>query len=394
MHMNVKAPISCLLALIWLLAPRPVFSGSKNLHPAKNAPVKVAVMPFDYVSNLANKDDSKGRMLSDMFTTAAVKSGVFSVVEREQVKKILEEMEFGSLGKTYTAEVQKIGDLVGANFVLTGTVTELDASIRISARLIEVESGKIRAVGDSFSQRNLPSLAAASENIMKKIVAVMYPSKIYTAANQSTPKSSPKPSSSQKQPATGLSFQVNYVYRTAGTGELKTIANGTVLTSGDYYKVIFTPESDSFVYIYQMDSSGQMVRLFPMSEFKGVRINNENPVIKGKTYVLPSSNTSFKLDRQVGPERLYFIASKEPNAAFEDLYREMQEAKQQKNVKQAEEVREKLSIQFKGRGIEEVVTDKAIGVQWEESEDTFFLLGKRLENVCKGCTHVVEFMHQ
>ena len=41
-----------------------------------------------------------------------------------------------------------------------------------------------------------------------------------------------------------LSFEINYVYRTAGVGELKTIKNGDTLKSGDHYKIVFTPDKD------------------------------------------------------------------------------------------------------------------------------------------------------
>ena len=110
-----------------------------------------------------------------------------------------------------------------------------------------------------------------------------------------------------------LSFDINYVYRKGGVGELRTIKNGDTLKSGDHYKIVFTPDKDCYVYIFQVDSSGQLFQLFPMESFRGVRVNQFNLVKQGKKYVLPSQDKAFVLDKKVGIERLYFIASHEQN---------------------------------------------------------------------------------
>lgn len=175
MRINPKAIVLLFFFAAGLSFPRSVLSDVEPGPAKQKEPLKVAIMPFDYISNSANKDVAKGRIVSDIFTTSAVKSGVFNVVEREQISKVLEEMEFGKQGKTYTSEVQKIGDLVGANIVLTGSVTELDASIRIAARMIDVGSGRIIAAEDSFSQNSLQSMATACDSVMKRIVAAIYP---------------------------------------------------------------------------------------------------------------------------------------------------------------------------------------------------------------------------
>ena len=122
--------------------------------------------------------------------------------------------------------------------------------------------------------------------------------------------------------ASMLSFEINYVYRTAGVGELKTITNGDTLTSGDHYKIVFTSDKECYVYIFQVDSSGQVFQLFPMESFRGVRVNQFNPVKQGKKYVLPSPDKAFLLDTKVGIERMYFIASGEENNELESLYAE------------------------------------------------------------------------
>ena len=110
---------------------------------------------------------------------------------------------------------------------------------------------------------------------------------------QEVPKAFDLASNSVNEPES-LSFQINYVFRPAGVGELKAINNGDILRSGDHYKIIFTPDKDCYVYIFQVDSTGHFLQLFPMKSFKGVRVDNTNPVRQGTTYTLPSADKAYQ----------------------------------------------------------------------------------------------------
>ena len=191
-----------------------------------------------------------------------------------------------------------------------------------------------------------------------------------------------------------LSFEVNYVYRTAGVGELKTIKNGDTLKSGDHYKIVFTPDKDCYVYIFQIDSSGQIFQLFPMESFRGIRVNQFNPVKQGKKYVLPSPDKAFLLDKKVGIERLYFIASHEQNKELESLYAELTTAVTRKNSSGVKDTRSKLDKYFTRRGIKVVSSKQSTQVPWRETGDVFSVMSQELENLSKERIHVLEFVHQ
>ena len=126
-----------------------------------------------------------------------------------------------------------------------------------------------------------------------------------------------KKAAQKRDKADGLSFNVNYVYRPKGKGDLRPIKKGDILKTGDHYKIIFSPDKESYVYIFQLDSSGQVFQLFPMKGFKGAGADNLNPVKNGKTYILPAANKAFTLDKQTGLERIYFVASKERDTELE-----------------------------------------------------------------------------
>jgi hypothetical protein len=192
-----------------------------------------------------------------------------------------------------------------------------------------------------------------------------------------------------------LSFQINYVFRPAGVGEMRTIKNGDVLHSGDHYKIIFTPDKDCFVYIFQVDSTGHFFQLFPMKSFKGVRVYNTNPVHQGTTYVLPNSEKAFMLDRQVGVERIYFIASNEQNTELENLYLKWRRATIRKQPKQGKNAKDRLNKYFKKRGIVVVApSDQSLQVPWKESGEVFAVVTQRLENLSQGTIHILEFIHK
>jgi hypothetical protein len=199
-----------------------------------------------------------------------------------------------------------------------------------------------------------------------------------------------------------LSFHVNYVYRSEGKGELKPINNGDILKSGDHFKIIFTPDKDCYVYIFQVDSSGQIFKLFPMKSFKGVQVNNFNPVKKGTTYTIPSSEKAFVLDDHVGTERIYLVASKKRNYEIEKLDIECKEPidRQKPNFdkntqdKKIENAEDKLNKYFKRRGIIIVPSGQPVRVQWNEGGDVFSVMSQKLESFCEDCVHIMEFIHK
>ncbi|MGD8372974.1 MAG: DUF4384 domain-containing protein, partial [Syntrophobacterales bacterium] len=164
---------------------------------------------------------------------------------------------------------------------------------------------------------------------------------------------------------------------------------------GDHYKIIFTPDKDCYVYIFQVDSTGHFFQLFPIQSFRGVRVDNTNPVMQGTTYTLPSSDKAFMLDRQVGVERIYFIASNTRNQELENLYRDWQGATTRKQPRQAKSAKDKLNKYFKKRGIVVVApSDESLRVSWEESGEAFSVVNQRLEELSEDNMHVLQFFHR
>lgn len=207
----------------------------------------------------------------------------------------------------------------------------------------------------------------------------------------------PKPASLAPQSgAKPLSFKVNYVYRPGGQGSLKPLVDGSVLHSGDHYKIQFTPTENSYVYIFQVDSSKAIYRLFPMTEFGGVKVNNLNPVRAGVAYHLPARDKSFQLDSNVGSESILFLAFRQPNQALEQQYEDLVKARLSRDNSKANNLQTAINSNFKTRGLAAIVDDpekKTATVPWTPTE-SFTVPVQRLDNLCADCINMINFDHR
>lgn len=202
-------------------------------------------------------------------------------------------------------------------------------------------------------------------------------------------------------PSVPSAFQVNYLYREAESSPLKPILPGSILHSGDHYKIVFTSDRNGYVYLFQVDSTGQFFQLFPMAEFKGVRVDNHNPVKAGQRYVLPAEDKSFKLDRVVGRERLFLAVTTHAHGELETLAQRLTVARQRKDAPAITQLNQALAARLEGRdgeyfyrGLESVETDQVLQVAWNQTGEVFDTLGRSLENLCENCVYGMEFEHR
>ena len=104
-------------------------------------PVDIAVARFKLigVSDPTVADD----ILEDL-STALAKTGVFELVERSQLDKVLQELRIQNSGLIDSTTAMKLGKLIGAKAVLVGSVSDRKDCLVINARLINTESGRVR----------------------------------------------------------------------------------------------------------------------------------------------------------------------------------------------------------------------------------------------------------
>ena len=102
----------------------------------------IAITDFDVIRG---HDKSIGIVSLESLTTAIVESGQFNVVERQKINTVLKELQFGSSGLADAQNASKLGKLLNADIILTGTFADMSGSWNVNLRLINVSTGVIVA---------------------------------------------------------------------------------------------------------------------------------------------------------------------------------------------------------------------------------------------------------
>lgn len=135
--MKGRIPTICLCLALALA----VFGSTEAA--AQNGKVRIAVMNFENNSTWTWWGDNLGRAAADELTTQLFKGDLFSVIERAQLDAILAEQDLGASGAVSASSAANIGQLLGAQLILTGSITQFS---------IERVSGGFRSLGASVSQ--------------------------------------------------------------------------------------------------------------------------------------------------------------------------------------------------------------------------------------------------
>jgi TolB-like protein len=100
----------------------------------------IAIKDFEVIMG---RNKEVGKYVQEDITTALVNSGQFNVVERLKLKSVLDELKLTQLGLTDPAGAKKVGKLLGADVILTGTLAATGEEWNVNLRLINTESGLI-----------------------------------------------------------------------------------------------------------------------------------------------------------------------------------------------------------------------------------------------------------
>ncbi len=110
-----------------------------NLEPFPNA-TRIAVLYFDSDDpNIQNL--RKG--LADMMITDLSKFRTLNVIERAKLEEIIKEQDLSNSKRFNNTTATRIGKLLGVECILIGSYFEMMGALRIDARIIDVETGKV-----------------------------------------------------------------------------------------------------------------------------------------------------------------------------------------------------------------------------------------------------------
>ena len=108
------------------------------------------------------------KVSSLLFAELAMDSSLL-LVEREDIDKMIEELELSAAGLVDTQTANRIGHMIGAKILVTGSVIKVDDSLYVIAKIIGTETSRV--FGASAKGRFVDGLAPLVEEVAKQISA-------------------------------------------------------------------------------------------------------------------------------------------------------------------------------------------------------------------------------
>jgi TolB-like protein len=130
-------------------------------------PKRVAIISFDNTSGKPSEYGELGGPLRDMLTTDLKSVKNLTMVDRQALEKILNEQNLNNTKNFDVSTASKIGKLLGAEVIITGTYFEFYGSLRVDAKFINVETGEIDfSVGVDGAREKLLDLKNSLANLI------------------------------------------------------------------------------------------------------------------------------------------------------------------------------------------------------------------------------------
>lgn len=131
---------------------------------------KIAILSFRDTAS-AGTTTGFGDAISEMMTTAFIKSNYFEVIERAQIKKIMEEQNFNLSGSVDADTAIELGRLLGVEYLIVGSVARLGSLFETDVRFIDTKTGKgiLAENGNSRGEENIrPMVNDITNRIINK----------------------------------------------------------------------------------------------------------------------------------------------------------------------------------------------------------------------------------
>jgi len=136
-----------------------VFGWLANTAGATEA--KPALAVADFIAN--NTSGSDAAVLTDLVRAAVITDGTYSVVDKKDMDKVLAEQAFQKTGCTSEDCAVKLGKILNVQKMIVGTYSLLGTERFLTARIVDVESGRIEhsATRKGFDNRDADTAAQA-----------------------------------------------------------------------------------------------------------------------------------------------------------------------------------------------------------------------------------------
>jgi len=270
--------LACLIILLFVL---------HNLGLAEKT--IVAIGSFEVIGEINDADYYRHGLplaISDNLS----KISDLHVVERSNLKRILDELNLSQTGIVDEMTAHQVGNMLGAKIMLIGSVQKLESNIRVMVRGVKVSTSRIDfSVEKTVSIRSSRDLFELEYVLTQKIISNL----IFIG------KADPE-------------FEFYTLYKDK-QGKMQILPEGKMLSAGDEYALYIKPIDLCYLYVFQIDGKGKTYRLFPNETYKTA----ENPIRPGEHYWIPNTEKNFFLDESYGREHIYVFASPKRIPNFE-----------------------------------------------------------------------------
>ena len=160
--MRTAMTVLCALLLLGTSA----FGGAAA---AQRPKLTIAVLDFD---SEERSGVTLGAKVATLLEAHLSTQNDYRLVERGEMKKILEEVGLGLSGLLEKNSAAKVGHLLGANVLVTGRVFSVDEEIFLAAKVIGVETGRVygEVVSLESTAKLAPGVAGLAQKVHKSVV--------------------------------------------------------------------------------------------------------------------------------------------------------------------------------------------------------------------------------
>lgn len=156
MMSNLKA-LPIMLLLLAACGMAGAAEKAKTVYPA-------ALLPF---SERGMDEKDAGNKITQILFAGLAASDDLYLVEREDLEKLLLEMQLSKSGVVKSDEAVEIGRLTGAKLIITGSAVQVDRSVYLVAKIISTETSRV--VGASVKGVADGDLASLAEKLAEEV---------------------------------------------------------------------------------------------------------------------------------------------------------------------------------------------------------------------------------
>jgi len=128
---------------------------------------KITVAVFDFEAT--GVESGAALTISELIRTEISRMDVWEVVERTKLNNIMKELELQKSGITQVEKAREIGKILNAEKIILGSLGKLGSMYVLTARVIDVETGRVDTAKKATCNCPLDEMLPAVENVAKQL---------------------------------------------------------------------------------------------------------------------------------------------------------------------------------------------------------------------------------